>query len=231
MSDLNADTPADANAFWQSDTDALFRAASPHLLPGPRVSVRMQCRSVEQPRANRPTAASEQQLEAEQAYARLRRIAGKLMKNERPGHTLWPTEVVHEAMARLLESGQVEHNGSMLDLISRAAHLMTQVLIDHARQRGAIKRGRGRARVSLEVVGDLEAAIEQEEFNWAALDRILDELSKHDPRRHQVVMLRFFGGLDNRQIARELKLDERTISRDWSAARLWLKKQLQEDDA
>lgn len=171
-----------------------------------------------------------QPLELEQAYARLRRIAGKLMQNERPGHTLWPTEVVHEAMARLMESGQLDHDGSMLDLISKAAHVMTQVLVDHARARGAIKRGKGRVRVRLDSHSEVEAALEEEQFDWTALDRALEELKTHDPRRYQVVMLKFFGGLETRQIARELSLDERTILRDWSAARLWLKKRMWEQD-
>ena len=107
---------------------------------------------------------------------------------------------------------------------------MRQVLIDHARRRGAVKHGGGRTRVSLDQIDDFEAAIESQELDWAAMDRALTELAAHDPRRHQVVTLRFFGGLSNRQIARELKLDERTVGRDWSAARLWLKKQIQSSD-
>jgi RNA polymerase sigma factor (TIGR02999 family) len=167
----------------------------------------------------------------ESAYARLRRIACKMMRGERAGHTLVPTEVVNEAFVRLLESGRLEHDDSMVDLISRAAHVMTQVLVDHARYRGAVKRGGGKTRVNLVDLDDVEAAIDRPEFNWSALHQALEELSVHDPRRHRVVTLRFFGGLDNRRIGRELDLDERTVGRHWAAARLWLKKRLNEIDA
>ena len=167
----------------------------------------------------------------QQAYARLRRIAGRLMSAERAGHTLWPTELVHEAMARLLEADASKPNRDepVLDLISRAARVMTQVLVDHARHRGAVKRGGGRARVSLDEVGDVEAAIAAPHFNWAALDRALRTLADQDPRRHAVVTLRFFGGLTYEQIARQLNCDERTVGRDWAAAQLWLKKRVGRD--
>jgi RNA polymerase sigma factor (TIGR02999 family) len=167
--------------------------------------------------------------ELEQVYNRLRRIAARIMQAERPGHTLWPTEVVHEALARALDSQETSDDGQLplADLIGRVSRIMRQVLVDHARRRDAVKHGGGRARVSLEQIDDIEAAIEAPGFDWRLLDRALEALAQHDPRRHQVVTLRFFGGLDNRQIARQLNLDERTIGRDWAAARLWLKQQLQ----
>lgn len=165
-----------------------------------------------------------------QVYARLRRIAGKLMSRERPGHTLWPTEVVNETMARLLEAGNLGDELPLPQTISRAARVMQQVLIDHARRRGASKRGGGMTRVSLEEIDDFEAAIESPEFNWTALERALGEMEAQDPRRHEVVMLRFFGGLSNQQIAEQLDIELRTVGRDWAAARLWLKQQLRSDD-
>ena len=167
----------------------------------------------------------------EQVYARLRRIAARIMQGERKGHTLWPTEVVHEAMARSLdESGRLDGSLSLVDLIARMSRVMRQVLVDHARRKKAIKHGGGRGRVSLDDIDDIEAAIESPAFDWVRLDAALEELAKHDARRHQVVTLRFFGGLDNRQIARQLNLDERTVGRDWAAARLWLKQQMSADD-
>jgi RNA polymerase sigma factor (TIGR02999 family) len=174
---------------------------------------------------------SSRELDLHQAYARLRRIAGRLMSAERQGHTLWPTELVHEAMARLLEADAARQNPDepVLDLIARAARVMTQVLVDHARHRGAVKRGGGRGRVSLDEIGDVEAAIEAPHFNWGALDRALRVLAGQDPRRHAVVTLRFFGGLSYTQIARQLDCDERTVGRDWAAAQLWLKKRVQRD--
>jgi RNA polymerase sigma factor (TIGR02999 family) len=169
--------------------------------------------------------------ELEQVYARLRRIANRLMQFERPGHTLCPTEVVHEAMARSLdESGRLDGELSLVEMIGRMSRVMRQVLVDHARRKRAVKHGGGRGRVGLDQIDDIEAAIDSPAFDWVKLDHALAELAQHDARRHQVVTLRFFGGLDNRQIARQLKLDERTVGRDWAAARLWLKKQLQSDD-
>jgi RNA polymerase sigma factor (TIGR02999 family) len=163
----------------------------------------------------------------EQVYARLRRIAARLMQNERPGHTLWPTDVVNETMARLLEHGNLGGGEVPLpEMIGRAAHVMQQVLVDHARRRGAAKRGGRTRRVSLDQLDDFEAAIESPAFDWPELERALKEMSEHDPRRSQVVTLRFFGGMNNRQIARELGIEERTVGRDWAAARLWLKKRL-----
>ena len=168
----------------------------------------------------------------EQVYARLRRIAARIMQGERPGHTLWPTEVVHEAMARSLdEGGRLDGELSVVDLIGRMSRVMRQVLVDHARRKKALKHGGGLGRVSLDQIDDVEAAIESPAFDWVKLDHALAELAEHDPRRHQVVTLRFFGGLDNRQIARQLNLDERTIGRDWAAARLWLKQQMSAEGA
>jgi RNA polymerase sigma factor (TIGR02999 family) len=172
----------------------------------------------------------------EQVYARLRRIAARIMQSERPGHTLWPTEVVHEAVVRAIEtfadprtaSGAAQQD-QIVEMIFHLSRVMRQVLVDHARHRNAVKRGRGRARVSLDQLDDLEAAIESPQFDWTLLDRALDELAGHDPRRHKVVTLRFFAGLDNRQIARRLRLDERTVGRDWASARMWLKKRFAQE--
>jgi RNA polymerase sigma factor (TIGR02999 family) len=169
----------------------------------------------------------------EHVYQRLRRIAARIMQSERAGHTLSPTEVVHEAMAKALASDddrKLRSPERVNEVIGQLCNAMRQVLIDHHRHRNAIKRGRGRARVSLDQIEDFEVAVESDAFDWPKLDGVLEELAKHDPRRHQVVTLRFFGGLDNRQIARQLNLDERTIGRDWASAKLWLKKKLAASD-
>ncbi|MGH7178695.1 MAG: ECF-type sigma factor, partial [Tepidisphaeraceae bacterium] len=100
--------------------------------------------------------------------------------------------------------------------------------IDYSRRKNAAKRGGGRAKVSLAELNDVEATLDEPAFDWAALDRALADLERIDPRRHSIVMLRFFGGLDNRQIAQQHGVDERTVGRDWSAARLWLKDKLSE---
>ena len=162
-----------------------------------------------------------------EAYARLRRIAGRLMSYERVGHTLSATEVVHEAMARLLESGWNAGDRAtgpqFVQFVQYTAHAMTQVLVDHARRRGALKRGGGRRRVDLD---DVEVALDAPAFDWQSLEAALDVMRREDPRRHSVVVLRFFAGMDNRQIAHQLGVDERTVSRDWVSAKLWLRKEL-----
>jgi RNA polymerase sigma factor (TIGR02999 family) len=178
---------------------------------------------------SKPDASDTGQPVLEQVYQRLRRIAARIMQSQRAGHTLWPTEVVHEAMAKALAAG---HDPKLIasqrvnDLIGQLSNAMRQVLVDYHRHRNAVKRGRGRSKVSLDQIEDLEAALESETFDWPALNAALDELARHDPRRHAVVTLRFFGGLDNRQIASQLDLDERTVGRDWAAAKLWLRKRL-----
>ena len=114
-----------------------------------------------------------------------------------------------------------------VQFVRQAAHAMTQVLVDHARRRGVAKRGGGRRRVDLD---DAEAAFDEPGFDWLSLDEALDEMHRNDPRRHSVVVLRFFAGLDNRQIARQiarqLAIGERTVGRDWTASKLWLRQRL-----
>jgi len=170
-----------------------------------------------------------------EAYARLRRIAQRLLLDERKGHTMSATDVVHEALSKLLASGwqpatgQAEDEGRAEDevhFIHHAARAMTEVLIDYSRRNNAAKRGGGRRKLRLDDLNDIEAAIDKASFDWQAVNDALAELSRIDGRRHSVVVLRFFGGLDNRQIARQLGVDERTVGRDWSAARLWLKEKL-----
>jgi RNA polymerase sigma factor (TIGR02999 family) len=160
------------------------------------------------------------------AYERLRRIARRLMSRERAGHTLSPTDVVHEALARLMAGESAPRGLSLLELTRRASRAMTEVLIDHARRRGAIKRGGGRRRVGLDEIEDAEVALDADNFDWLALHGALEEMARVDPRRHQVVLLHFFAGLNDQQIAAELKVDPRTVRRDWAASKLWLRKQL-----
>lgn len=160
------------------------------------------------------------------AYARLRRIAGRLMSRERAGHTLTPTDVVHEALARLMASELPPQDLALSDLTCHASRAMTQVLIDHARRRGAAKRVGKRRRVSFDDLEDAELAIDAPAFDWLALHDALEEMAARDPRRHRVVLLHFFAGLNDAQIASELGVDPRTVRRDWAGARLWLKQQL-----
>lgn len=165
----------------------------------------------------------------EQTYARLVRIAQKLLSYERDFHTLSASDVVHEALRKLLLAGSLglRQGPDFVRFVQNASRAMTEVLIDYARTRNAAKRGGGETghkRLRVEDLDDLEVTIaDQPAFDWESLSAAMAELEQTDPRRHQVVLLRFFGGMDNRQIARQLGVDERTVGRDWSVARMWLK--------
>jgi RNA polymerase sigma factor (TIGR02999 family) len=145
------------------------------------------------------------------------------MQNERAGHTLTPTDVVHEAMARLLANESRSAAQDPVHVFAQAARAMNHVLIDHARRRRAQKRGGAAKRLDLD---DIDASLFASSRDWMALDEALEEMQRTDSRRHAVVVMKFFGGLDNRQIAAELMVDERTVGRDWNGARIWLSKRL-----
>jgi RNA polymerase sigma-70 factor (ECF subfamily) len=148
-------------------------------------------------------------------YAELRRLAASYLRGEAPGHTLQPTALVHEAFLRLLDlDAPVCQNRSQF--YSLAAHLMRQILIDHARARQALKRG-GRA-VHLSLEEDLVLSPEQD-AGLVALDEALERLAAIDPRKSQVE-LRFFGGLNADEIAEVVNVSEKTVRRDWQFASL-----------
>jgi RNA polymerase sigma factor (TIGR02999 family) len=156
-------------------------------------------------------------------YAELRRIAGGLMQNERPGHTLQPSALVHEALMRLLDGDALADVPNRRYLFAAAAQAMRQVLVDHARRRGAAKREGGRARVPLD---EALTAIEGQGLDILALHEALDRLAWEHPRPAQVVTLRFFGGLSVPEVAAALAVSVTTVESDWRFARAWLKGQL-----
>ncbi len=155
-------------------------------------------------------------------YAELRALAGSYAKNQRIGHTLQPTALVHEAFVKLVESDGKEW-ADRTHFFAVAATAMRQILTDHARARAAEKRGGDRARVTLDE-GALSA--EAKDLDLVALDDALTELEEHDPRKHRVVELRFFGGLTAEETARVLKVSLTTVESDWRAARAWLQMKL-----
>lgn len=161
-------------------------------------------------------AGSEEAL-ARLVYADLRRRAARLLARERPDHTLQPTALVHEAYLRLLGQAPVDWQGRT-HFFAFAARLMRQVLTDHARRRGAEKRGGGAVTVSLDAAGEVAA----EAVDFAALDEALGELAGFDPRGAQVVELRFFGGLTVDETAVVLACSPATVHRLWQVARAWL---------
>ena len=155
-------------------------------------------------------------------YAELRRLAHHYVARERPGHTLQATALVHEVYLRL-----VPHADTAWDdrrrFVAIAAHVMREILIEHARSRGRLKRGGDRERVwSTTVFPAVEAGFE----HWEDLDRALDRLAALDPRQASVVEMRYFGGLTVEETAAALAVSPKTVKRDWSVARAWLRREL-----
>ncbi|MGH9970664.1 MAG: sigma-70 family RNA polymerase sigma factor [Pyrinomonadaceae bacterium] len=155
-------------------------------------------------------------------YDELRRMAHRYMNRERKGHTLQTTALINEAYLRLVEQRNVNWK-NRAHFFGISAQIMRRILIDHARRYEYSKRGGGVQRVSLD-----EAAVVAKERGreLLALDQALNRLAEMDPRRGQVVELRFFGGLDNEEIAALLKISANTVMRDWNLARAWLYREL-----
>ncbi len=154
-------------------------------------------------------------------YDELRRLAAVQMSGERPGHTLQPTALVHEAFARLVNvEVSWQDRGHFFSV---AARMMRRILVDHARSRGRAKRGGDVVKVSLEQSPlELEAA----EAGIEALDDALEALSALDERKVRIVELHYFSGMTHPEIARLLELSASTVDRDLRLARAWLKRAL-----
>src|SRR5215472_16068652 len=154
-------------------------------------------------------------------YGELRGLAASYMRSESPGHTLQPTALVHEAFLRLLGRSPDCENRSRFYGV--AAHLIRQILIDHARTRQGVKRGSRFVHLSLEE--DLVVSHEQD-GDLLALDEALERVATVDPRKRRVVELRFFGGLSMEEAAEVLTVSEKTVRRDWQFAKTWLLREL-----
>jgi RNA polymerase sigma factor (TIGR02999 family) len=153
-------------------------------------------------------------------YAQLRDLAARLLRNERPDHTLQPTALVHEAYLRLVDQrvGTWENRAHFLGV---AAQAMRRILIDHARRRRAGKRAG--ARVTLE---DDASPGTGPSVDLLEIDAALQRLAELDPRQARVVELRFFGGLNVEETAAVLGVGSATVKRDWAIARAWLHRAL-----
>jgi RNA polymerase sigma factor (TIGR02999 family) len=151
-------------------------------------------------------------------HLELRRAAARLLQRERVGHTLSPTDLVHEAWLRLADSAPDRVAGRK-HFVGLAVRLMQRVLIDHARRRLAAKRGGGEVPVTLEEYG-VAPTLPPEEL--LALTDALERLEQQNPRLRTVVEYRFFGGLEESEIAELLGVTTRTVQRDWVRARAWL---------
>ena len=150
-------------------------------------------------------------------YAELRRMAGSLMAGRSGGHTLQPTALVHEAYLRLLQ-GEPRWE-SRAHFFGAAARAMRQVLVAHARSRGAQKRAGGAVRVTFQ---DIQVQCAEPSVDVLALDEALDALSRLDERYTRVMELRYFGGCGMEEIAELTGRSLATVKRDWQYARAWL---------
>ena len=151
-------------------------------------------------------------------YDELRRLAADYLRRERSGHTLQPTALVHEAYVRLIDQQRVDWS-NRAQFIGLAAVMMRRILVNHARDRLAAKRGGSAERVSLTIVAEQIGA---PEVDLLGLHDALDRLAELDARKSQIVELRFFGGLTMDEIARTVEVSRATVEREWTFARAWL---------
>ncbi|SRR5581483_2997415 len=155
-------------------------------------------------------------------YDELRRQARRHLNRERADHTLQPTALVHEAYMRMVDqtSPQIENRAHFFGFASR---VMRQILVDHAREHNAEKRGGAAQRLSL---ADVDLLPQQGAADMLELDEAMKKLEALDERKCHVVDMRFFGGLKESEIAEVLGVNEKTVRRDWQFAKLWLYREL-----
>jgi RNA polymerase sigma-70 factor, ECF subfamily len=151
-------------------------------------------------------------------YGELKRLASYYLSRERVGHTLQTTALVHEAYMRLVNQEHVNWK-NRAHFLGVAAEMMRRILVNHARDRVAAKRGGGAKRVSLSMVGN---SGEQPDIDVIALDQALTELAVFDSRKSRIVELKFFGGLTTEEIAEVMDISHGTVEHDWKMARAWL---------
>ncbi len=163
-----------------------------------------------------------------QAYTELRKLARHYLSMERPGHTLQPTALVHEAYSKLLEQRLPEWKNKS-HFLGIAAQMMRRILVDHARAKHAEKRGGDDERVSLEDLGAEEPIQDEGQISMGdvlAIHEVLEELALKHPAEAQVVELRYFGGLSIEEASEVTGRSPASVKRDWAFARAWMFKKL-----
>lgn len=156
-------------------------------------------------------------------YEELRKLAASELGREKPGQTLQPTALVHEAYLRLLDGGKTQSWNGRGHFFAAAAEAMRRILVENARRKRTLKRGGSRQRVNLDQIADVATPTPDE---LLSLDEALTGLSRHDPLSAQLVQLRYFAGLSLEQAARALGIATATAYRHWAFARAWLHTQL-----
>ena len=160
-------------------------------------------------------------------YEELRRLARNYLARERGDHTLQATALVHAAYLRLADETRLDWK-DRAHFYGIAAGAMRRILVDHARAHNAAKRGGLQQKLTLEEAQELPT---QGEVNLVELDGALENFARDYPRKSEVVELKFFGGLDAKEISEVLKVSEKTVLRDWSFAKLWLCRALSQNAA
>lgn len=166
-------------------------------------------------------------------YAELRRQTARALRREAAGHTLSATALVHEAYLRLAGQGGAAWR-DRAHFVGVAAHLMRQILVDHARARHAAKRGKGAVCVTLDPAGDVASADARIDAgadgaaDVLALHDALGRLAEFDPGQARLVELRYFGGLTIEETAAALGVSPATVKREWAVARAWLRRELRD---
>ena len=156
----------------------------------------------------------------------LHRLAHHYMSREAIGHTLQTTALLNEAYLQLVDDPKRSWQ-NRTHFVAAAAQLMRRIMVDHARERRAVKRGGGALKVSLD---DAALVTERRSEELLALDEALEKLAALDPLKSQIVELRYFGGLTVEETAQFLKLSLRTVEREWTMAKAWLFRRLSEEE-
>jgi len=156
----------------------------------------------------------------------LHRLAHHYMSRERAGHTLQTTAILNEAYLRLVDDTKPVWQGRS-HFIAAAAQMMRHIMLDHARKHQSLKRGAGALKVTLDEAALVTETRSQELLD---LDEALERLAAQDARKSQIVELRYFGGLTVEETAEFLKLSQRTVEREWTAAKAWLYRELSEEE-
>jgi RNA polymerase sigma-70 factor (ECF subfamily) len=154
-------------------------------------------------------------------YDELRRLARRYMRRERPGHSLQTTALVNEAYMRLVDYERMQWQ-NRAHFFAVSAQLMRRILVDHARSHN-LKRGGAVPHVALD---EAAVVVGAQGTDMVALDDAMNTLARIDPRKVQVVEMRFFGGLSVEETAEVLKVSTVTVKRDWRAAKVWLYREL-----
>ena len=156
----------------------------------------------------------------------LHRLAHHYMSRERAGHTLQTTAILNEAYLRMVDNTKPLWQ-NRTHFVAAAAQLMRRIMVDHARERYSLKRGGGALKVTLDEAALVTETRSQELLD---LDEALERLAAQDARKSQIVELRYFGGLTVEETAEFLKMSQRTVEREWTAAKAWLYRELSEGE-